>query len=122
MNQRSGAPGDDPPSHRRRSQRHTVATMVWYKVVPHEAEATPEGVARSVDISQSGLGIIVPSSLPLKRLIWLELSAGQVRMSALGKTVFSINEREYYRVGIEFVVIPPNDRIQLREFCTDEKG
>jgi hypothetical protein len=117
-------PGHDA----RKAQRYSLANIVWYKLVrvdeaPWAGEGLKEeGLANAVNISQSGIGIVLPNPLPTGTTIFLEVSFGQLKLSALGKIVYAKeDDKGYYQIGIKFLVVPPNDNIALRTYCQNEK-
>ena len=124
MNRRSDNPADDPVEERRQAARHPIIDFVWYKIIDENMEATDiesEGVSKMCDISRTGIGIYVTRKLPLHKLIFIELAANRIRLSAVGQivNVREINEGSY-RMGIRFLIIPPNDRLAMAKFWKDD--
>ena len=109
-----------PVVERRRAKRHAAVDFVWYKVLPAEGEdpaSSPEGVSKMCDISKTGIGIYATQRLPLGSAVFIELGANKFSMSAVGTVVSEIKIKEnYYRTGIHFKIIPPNDRMTLAKF------
>ncbi len=102
---------------RRSSKRHSAVDFVWYKVLKEkgsEQYSSLEGVSKMCDISKTGIGIYVTQKLPVGQYVFLELAANKLNLSAVGEIVSDIRIKEnYYRVGIRFTIIPPNDRMTL---------
>ncbi len=109
---------------RRRYRRHSAVDFVWYKVVPEtggELADSAEGLSNMCDISKTGIGLYVTQSFALGTMVFLELSGKKLSLSAVGEVVSEIRIREnYYRTGIHFKIMPPNDRMTLNSF-TGEK-
>jgi hypothetical protein len=110
---------------RRVAIRHITVKFVWYKVLPQESDGEDfpnEGISKTCDISETGIGLHVPRGLPLGRQIFIEINTKEFNLSAVGKIIYSKATMEgYHRVGVHFVVIPPNDLLLLKKhFKRDE--
>lgn len=126
MTLKSDNPLGAPHQERRQSARYLVVDFVWFTVIEENIDESHllEGLSRMCDISKGGIGIYVTEKLPLHKLVFLELAANKIRISAIGRIV---NQREtedgQYRVGIQFKIVPPNDRLTLaRLWKKDDKG
>ena len=108
---------DSRGSPRKIATRYTTVNFVWYQVLGDldaVQEDVVEGIAKSSDISTSGVGLLVPTGLPVGRLVFLEIATKTFNLSAVGKVVYSnLLEGGTQRAGIQFLVIPPNDRLLL---------
>ncbi|MBN2496115.1 MAG: PilZ domain-containing protein [Deltaproteobacteria bacterium] len=97
--------------------RYPTVNFVWYSILDDESdgeELPSEGISKTCDISASGVGILVPRPLPVGKRIFLEVATKEFNLSAVGRVVYSKASMEgYYRVGVQFMVIPPNDRLRL---------
>jgi len=102
---------------RQAAVRYTTVNFVWYQVLSDEIgkeQSKFEGIAKSCDISVSGVGLLVPNGLPVGRMVFIEIATKTFNMSAVGKIVYSNpTEGATQRVGIQFLVVPPNDRLLL---------
>lgn len=105
---------------RRVAARHITVKFVWYKVLPSElnGEDFPnEGISKTCDISETGIGLHVPRGLPVGSHIFIEINTRNFNLSAVGKIVYSKATMEgYHRVGAHFLVIPPNDLLLLKKY------
>lgn len=111
---------------RRVATRHITVKFVWYKVLPlkPDGEDFPnEGISKTCDISETGMGLHVPRGLPIGRQIFIEINTKEFNLSAVGTIIYSRATMEgYHRVGVHFIVIPPNDRLLLsKHLSRDEK-
>lgn len=104
----------------RQAPRHRTVKFAWYKALDEGVEI--EGVAHSCDLSRGGIGLYVSHELPSNAKVFVEVSTGEFSLSAVGKVAHVRKAKEgYFRIGISFVVVPPNDRILLdRLFRTEE--
>ena len=120
MNPPSDRPVGASPIERRHYKRRWAVDFVWYKVLPKHGEdtsASAEGLSNMCDISKTGIGLYVTQNLPIGTMVFLEIGANRLNLSAVGEVVSEIRIREhYYRTGIRFKVIPPNDRMALYKF------
>lgn len=109
----------DPPPERRGAPRCLAVDFVWYKVLTpaDNIEKSDEGIFKMRDISHTGLGIYVTKPLEVGTLVFIEICSKALRLSAVGE-VANIRQdaKGYYRVGIRFRVLPPNDRMALLNF------
>lgn len=111
---------------RRVASRHTTVKFVWYKVLPLESNGEDfpnEGISKTCDISETGIGLHVPRGLPNGRQIFIEINTKEFNLSAVGKIIYSRATMEgYHRVGVHFLVVPPSDRLLLaKHFGKNEK-
>jgi hypothetical protein len=107
----------------RRAKRHTLVRFVWFRIIDeYDAQDAPlEGIAHSCDIARGGIGVVTAHPYPLGTRLFVEIATRDRSISAVGEVVHSMPTRdENYRVGVRFVVVPPNDRILLRQLCTEE--
>lgn len=100
----------------RQAPRNPMIRFVWYRVLVEDGPAA-EGVARSCDVSNSGIGIQTTREIPPGATLFVEIAAQDFNLSAVGRVVHCAARGDTYRVGIAFVVIPPNDRPLLRKLC-----
>jgi c-di-GMP-binding flagellar brake protein YcgR len=103
----------------RGTERHKSAGFAWFKrIVDSEdalAEFAEEGVVQFCDISQSGVGIILPSTVAVGAMIMIRLESRRGSFCAVGRIRHckKRSDGKTYRAGIEFVIIPPTDQIVL---------
>ena len=104
----------------RETHRQQVVRFVWYRLL--EAEGIEaEGVGRSCDISVGGLGMYTSRPLPQDALVFLEIATRDFNLSAVGRVRHSSPaEGDTHRVGVSFIVVPPNDRVLLKRLCEPE--
>jgi hypothetical protein len=118
-------------ANQRREERHPLVRFIWYKLIddldrrelPSAEEADwarekNEGIAHSCDISMGGVGLTIAYPYPVGARVFIEIAAGSFNISAVGMVVYIRPKGEkQYRVGIQFLVVPPNDRVLLRKIC-----
>lgn len=104
---------------RRIAKRHSLVRFVWYKVLTNEfdqLESSLEGISKSCDISETGVGLYTTSPIPIGTPVFLEIATLKFNISCIGKVAYSRqSENNYFRIGVRFVLLPPNDRILLVE-------
>jgi len=101
------------PVDRRRAVRHPTVLFVWYKILVEDPDPPEhfEGVSKTCDISSSGVGVFTAWLLPVGKKVFLEIVTKEFNLSAIGRVVYARKIKDgYFRVGIEFEVMPPNDR------------
>jgi hypothetical protein len=112
---------------RRVASRHSTVKFVWYRVLSLESDGEDfpsEGISKTCDISETGIGLHAPRALPVGRIIFLEIATTEFNLSAIGKIIYSRPTTEgYHRVGVHLTIIPPNDRLLLmRHFKSHDEG
>lgn len=98
--------------------RHLTINFVWYKIIEDEedSERQDEGISKSSDLSETGVGILMTRLIPKGKKVFIEIATKNFNISAVGKIVYTKYEEEgFYRVGIQFIVIPPNDLLLLKK-------
>lgn len=105
---------DRPHDHPRKEERREVVSFVWYKLLPVDpatGERSFEGVARSCDISPSGVGMVIARPLDPGAWVFLELGLRVGRVSVVGRVRHCHPmDGGLFRVGCALDVMPPNDR------------
>lgn len=122
----------DPPTkkrgrERRCSARLPVVKLVWYKILEDEwddSDSSIEGVSKMCDISHNGVGLVVTQNLPLGKHIFVEVTSYKFSVSAVGVVVYNKEQgKGFYRIGIRFKIMPPNDKLTLDGFIKNyDKG
>lgn len=111
---------------RRKLMRHPMVSLVWYRIVEDvdilETKEL-EGISKMCDISQSGLGLYTPREIQKDKLVFLEVNTKtDGNFSAVGRVVnVSKVDETYYRIGVRFIVVPPNDHLLLRKLFGSER-
>ena len=105
---------------RRVASRYSTVKFVWYQVLKMESDGEDfpsEGISKTCDISETGIGLHAPRALPVGRIIFLEIATTEFNLSAIGKIIYSRPTTEgYHRVGVHFTIVPPNDRLLLMRY------
>jgi c-di-GMP-binding flagellar brake protein YcgR len=111
---------------RRKAERHPIINFVWYKVLENNSEKlakSPEGISKMCDISATGIGLYVTEIVPVGKNVFMEVIADKFNLSMIGEIVHSrVEEDGYFRLGISFVVVPPNDRLLLSRMFGGSDG
>jgi hypothetical protein len=101
----------------RAAVRHPTINFVWYQLIAGQADEVQkpvEGIAKSSNISTTGIGLLVTFSLPPDGIIFVEIATKEFNLSAVGRIIYSKpTEGSYHQVGIQFLAVPPNDRLLL---------
>lgn len=115
-------------TNQRRSHRRPLVRFIWFMLIEDALDieldpSTPiEGIAHSCDISAGGVGITIPHRYPIAAKLFVEIAAGSFNISAVGRVAHVMPVGEHFRLGIEFVVMPPNDRLLLKKICGGDPG
>lgn len=89
-----------PP--RRRSRRDRVTCLVWLEPM---GGGRGSGVARAVDLSPRGVGVVIPHALPLDAEVLVELLVPptRLRLRTTGRVVHAQQiDDDQHRVGVRF--------------------
>ncbi len=89
--------------------------FIWYRVLQNgedgACEGPEEGVARSCDLSASGIGLVTPREIGKGSLLMLEVMTTAGNLSAVGRVCHVRPAAEgCFRLGLELEAMPPNDR------------
>ena len=103
---------------RRVAARYEFAAFAWYKRIDDAAEASEEGVARSCDISETGVGIVTARALPVGAKVFLKIIAAGASVSAIARVMHCrALENGNFRLGLEVFCVPPTDRQVWKYLC-----
>ena len=112
----------------RRSSRRPLVRFVWFRLIEDSLEVgldpdvPVEGIAHSCDISVGGVGITISHCYPVAAKLFIEIATGSFNISAVGRVAHIKPVGNQFFLGIEFVVMPPNDRLLLNKICGGETG
>ncbi len=114
-------------SDRRKRRRVPYIKFAWYRTV-HDtsmgSEEDPdslEGISRTCDISRTGIGIVVARPIAVGTLVFVEIATDQTNLSGIGKVMNSARiQSGMHRVGIHWLVVPPNDELLLGQMCEED--
>jgi hypothetical protein len=96
---------------RRASARYDFATFVWFKRIDDGANPSEEGVARSCDISETGVGLVTAKLLPAGAQLFLKLVASGASVSVIARVTHCRPvDNGSFRLGLKIECIPPTDR------------
>jgi len=100
----------------RAATRHITVNFIWYKIIDGEEKESIEGISKSNDISETGVGMLVTRLIPNGKRVFIEIATQKFNISAVGKIVYSKYEGEgFYRAGVQFLALPPNDLLLLKK-------
>lgn len=100
----------------RAAARHEYINFAWYKRIDDGAQEQEEGVARSCDVSESGVGMVVTCRLPSAARLFLELISRAGSISAVGTVMHCADVGNgCFRIGIRVDSIPPTDALTWRQ-------
>ena len=121
----SGPPASLSDDERRRASRYALVHFVWFKVVeddPGKTAGSLEGICKIEDLSETGMGLFATVQVPVGRNAFFEIVTRHFSLSCMGRFVYSrkVDER-YNRVGVRFSIVPPNDRLLLSQYFTNEE-
>jgi hypothetical protein len=91
----------------RRAARHEYVQFLWF----HCLQGENSGLARTVDLSDEGMGFISGQHVAPKERLFLVLLTPFGRISAIAKVVHSREvESGSFRIGVRLEIIPPTDK------------
>jgi hypothetical protein len=115
-----------PPSSvdgQRQHARQSLVRFTWYRVLP-EGEGSSrddQGISRTCDVSLGGLGLRLTRPLAVGAKLFLEMALGERTLSAVGMVMHARpRSGGGYRIGVKFLVMPPNDVLDLEALLSDE--
>jgi hypothetical protein len=111
------APDAEAPDSRSTVRRSCVQ-FVWYWNVE---DGTKRGLARTVDISAAGLGLVTTHTVARGERFFVVVVTRFGRVALLGK-VMHVREPEpgTYRAGLQIEIIPPTDRSTWHRLLREE--
>lgn len=102
---------EDEQRPKRLRKRNATTLFVWYVSLNPAADNSGGHIAHTADVSTSGIGIHSAIELSIGELLFCELTGSQGNVSAVGRVMHCKQvDGKYYRVGVRFEVVPPNDR------------
>ena len=114
----AAAPDAEAPDSRRSTIRRSCVQFVWYCNVQ---DGTKRGLARTVDVSAGGLGLVTTQTIAQGERFLVVVVTRFGRVSLLGK-VTHVGEPEpgTYRAGFQIWVIPPTDQATWQRLLREE--
>jgi hypothetical protein len=104
-------PNSNNDHEKRGASRLDYVHFAWYKRIDDSALESEEGVARSCDVSGSGVGMITTRSLSAGSRLFIELIGRVGRISAIGTVVHCADVGNgCFRLGIRIDTLPPTDQ------------
>lgn len=92
----------------RYSKRHPYVHFVWFHCLESGEE---HGLARTVDVSEHGIGLITSRQLAPGARLFIVLVTPFGRVSAIGKVMHAqMLQASTCRVGVKIEVVPPTDK------------
>lgn len=111
-------PAEQADPDRRAARRVRLLKFAWYCGLEGAAGTRLEGLARSCDVSVSGVALWVAQPVPVGTRLFVEIVSGELCLSAVGLVVRSVAaDGGQVQLGIHFQVVPPNDQVALTRFC-----
>lgn len=106
--------------------RQAMVSLVWFHSVvdPEGEDQVVEGIARSVDVSRRGLGLITTQPVPVGTLLFMEITLRRTSATGPGTHFAQVHcvgramhcsetEDGSHRVGIRVELVPPSERALL---------
>ena len=99
----------------RKEERHEIISFIWFKSIPTSPDvASVEGIARTSDLSNAGLGIVTNQAIAIGTWLFVEI---RTRRGSISAVACAMHERRMddgrHRTGLSLVVVPPEDRQRL---------
>jgi c-di-GMP-binding flagellar brake protein YcgR len=119
MNEKNKKSLEQEGAERRQSPRYFSTNFTWFKIIDSTGQDSTEGISKSFDISLTGIGLHHSQGLSSGKYIFLEIVRKAACICVAGKIVYSKKENDnFFRVGVEFVVVPPNSKVQLKKISS----
>ena len=111
------ANSDEAPDSRKAARRSCVQ-FVWYCSVE---ESTKRGLARTVDVSSTGLGLVTPHKITPGEKFFVVVVTRFGRVALLAR-VMHVQEPEpaSYRAGLQIEIMPPTDKSTWQRLLREE--
>jgi hypothetical protein len=91
----------------RRAHRHRFVQFLWF----HRLDAPGGGLARSIDVSEEGVGFIANQEVSLSERIFVVLLTPFGRVSTIARVMHcSAAGDGSFRIGARIEVLPPTDK------------
>jgi hypothetical protein len=91
----------------RQKARHEYVQFLWFHCLAGEKS----GLARTVDLSDEGVGFVASQSVAPNERIFLVLLTPFGRVSAIAKVIHSHRvDSGSFRIGVKLEIIPPTDK------------
>jgi hypothetical protein len=92
----------------RRAERHRAIQFLWF----HCLDGESGGLARTVDVSETGVGFITTQDVALRERVFVVLLTPFGRVSAIARVAHrSVLPEGTFRVGVQLEIVPPPDRV-----------
>jgi hypothetical protein len=118
-------PNSESDEDRRRANRYRLIHLVWFKIIEKDASenrTSLDGICKIADISETGMGLYSAVPVPEKKMAFFEIVTKDFSISCVGEIVYARKaDDRYYRIGVRFAVVPPNDRLLLSEYFGRER-
>jgi hypothetical protein len=98
-----------------------VVALVWFCRLGkgEDFESQGDGLAKTADLSATGVGFDANESITTGEKIFLEISVTKASISCVGQVVYCRPlPGGRFRIGVHFLVMPPNDRFIFRTHFT----
>ena len=92
----------------RRQERYRYITFTWYHSAMSDRDNPEEGIARSCDISEQGLGMITARPLPQGGGLLVAMVSRFGNLTVYGRVMFCMPlGEESFRIGVHVDCVPP---------------
>jgi hypothetical protein len=91
----------------RSAPRSKFVQFLWF----HGLDATSGALARSVDVSETGIGFVASQEIAMGARVFLVLLTPFGRISSIAKVIHCTKAGEgSFRIGARLEIIPPTDK------------
>jgi hypothetical protein len=102
----------------RRSPRHKYVQFLWF----HCLEGSGAGLARTLDISEEGIGFISSHEIARNERVFVVLLTPFGRISSVARVMHSSLVAEgSFRIGVRLEIVPPTDKAAWVALVDEDK-
>ncbi len=95
----------------RRAPRRSFVHFAWFQRIDSSEAEPAQGVVRSCDVAEKGVGFLATQPLPRGARLFLVLVSPMGRVSAVGTVAHCrLAETGYHRIGVAIDIVPPTDQ------------
>ena len=103
----------------RRAERHKYVQFLWF----HCVDGPTGGLARSIDVSDEGVGFVASHEVAVNERLFLVLLTPLGKISTLARVMHCQAAGEgSFRIGVRVELIPPTDKAAWTSLLEKEDG
>ena len=113
----------DDPFERRQTERHSTLNLLDYEIISPEGESIGRGMARTLNLSETGLRLETGQFLEPGQILRITLGLGNSLVKLTGRVVHSQpSDDELCTTGIQYVEFDQAEQIVLHQHFAERSG